>query len=76
MKWWCNKEEEEKEDDYDEEVGDEDDDDDDDVLTLCCICRECVECKHFKRGRLFEEKSCARICRDEIQKVEELGKNY
>lgn len=72
MKWWCNKEEEEKEDDYDEEVGGGDDD----VLTLCCICRECVECKHFKRGRLFEEKSCARICRDEIQKVEELGKNY
>uniref|UniRef100_A0A8C7K3S2 Integrin beta n=1 Tax=Oncorhynchus kisutch TaxID=8019 RepID=A0A8C7K3S2_ONCKI len=42
----------------------------------CSIKKECVECKHFKRGRLFEEKSCARICRDEIQKVEELGKNY
>ncbi|XP_071241032.1 integrin beta-3-like isoform X2 [Salvelinus alpinus] len=38
----------------------------------CSIKKECVECKHFKRGRLFEEKSCARICRDEIQKVEEL----
>ncbi|CAB1341699.1 unnamed protein product [Coregonus sp. 'balchen'] len=38
----------------------------------CSIKKECVECKHFKRGRLFEEKSCARICRDEIHKVEEL----
>uniref|UniRef100_A0A673XFA2 Integrin beta n=1 Tax=Salmo trutta TaxID=8032 RepID=A0A673XFA2_SALTR len=34
----------------------------------CSIKKECVECQHFKRGRLFEEKSCARICRDEIQK--------
>ncbi|KAJ8364528.1 hypothetical protein SKAU_G00133590 [Synaphobranchus kaupii] len=38
----------------------------------CTIKKECVECKHFKRGRLFEEDSCARICRDEIQLVEDL----
>ncbi|KAJ8414328.1 hypothetical protein AAFF_G00051980 [Aldrovandia affinis] len=38
----------------------------------CTIKKECVECKHFKRGRLFEEESCARICRDEIQLVEDL----
>ncbi|XP_036381784.1 integrin beta-3-like [Megalops cyprinoides] len=38
----------------------------------CTIKKECVECKHFKRGKLFEDKTCARICRDEIQLVDEL----
>ncbi|KAL0992750.1 hypothetical protein UPYG_G00097900 [Umbra pygmaea] len=39
----------------------------------CTIKKDCVECKKFKRGRLFDEKSCAMICMDEIQEVEELG---
>lgn len=34
--------------------------------------KECVECKHFERGKLFEEKSCARICRDEIRLVDDI----
>ncbi|XP_067089159.1 integrin beta-3-like [Osmerus mordax] len=38
----------------------------------CTIKKECVECRHFKRGSLFEDKSCPRICRDEIQLVDEL----
>lgn len=38
----------------------------------CTIKKECVECKHFKRGSLFEDKSCAQICRDEIQPQDEL----
>ncbi|KAJ8344762.1 hypothetical protein SKAU_G00289550 [Synaphobranchus kaupii] len=41
----------------------------------CTIKMECVECTHFKRGKLFEEKSCARICRDEIQLVDNLSFN-
>ncbi|XP_035262028.1 integrin beta-3-like [Anguilla anguilla] len=38
----------------------------------CTIKKECVECKHFKRGSLFEKNTCARICRDEIQLVDDL----
>uniref|UniRef100_A0A6Q2XP25 Integrin beta n=1 Tax=Esox lucius TaxID=8010 RepID=A0A6Q2XP25_ESOLU len=38
----------------------------------CTMKKECVECKHFKRGKLFEENSCTRICRDEIQLVNDL----
>ncbi|KAJ8245952.1 hypothetical protein GJAV_G00262080 [Gymnothorax javanicus] len=38
----------------------------------CTIKKECVECKHFKRGSLFEEDSCSRICRDEIRLVDDL----
>lgn len=44
----------------------------------CTIKTECVECGHFKRGRLYDDNSCSRICRDEIQLVDELsfqGKN-
>jgi len=40
-----------------------------------CICRECVECKHYKRGDLFE-KNCNHVCRDEIVLVDELGNLY
>uniref|UniRef100_A0A4W4GWP9 Integrin beta n=1 Tax=Electrophorus electricus TaxID=8005 RepID=A0A4W4GWP9_ELEEL len=40
----------------------------------CTMKKECVECRHFKRGKLFEDGSCARICRDEITLVDDLGK--
>lgn len=36
--------------------------------------RECVECKKFDRGVLFEDKTCNRYCRDEIVPVKELSK--
>ncbi|KAM3864048.1 integrin beta-3-like [Diretmus argenteus] len=39
----------------------------------CTIKKDCVECAHFKRGKLTEDHSCSRICRDEIQLVEELA---
>ncbi|XP_035253027.1 integrin beta-3-like isoform X1 [Anguilla anguilla] len=39
----------------------------------CAIKMECVECRHFKRGKLFDEKSCSRICRDDIQPVDNLS---
>lgn len=32
-----------------------------------------MECKHFKRGKLFEDNTCSRICKDEIVLVDELG---
>ncbi|KAG9264477.1 integrin beta-3-like [Astyanax mexicanus] len=38
----------------------------------CTIKKDCVECKHYKRGPLFEKKSCNTICRDEITLVDEL----
>lgn len=39
--------------------------------------RECVECKHFKRGKLFDDNTCSRICKDEIVLVDEIGeKNH
>uniref|UniRef100_A0A8B9LRH3 Integrin beta n=1 Tax=Astyanax mexicanus TaxID=7994 RepID=A0A8B9LRH3_ASTMX len=38
----------------------------------CTMKKDCVECKHFKRGALFEDDSCARICRDEIVLVDDL----
>uniref|UniRef100_UPI003AAB69CD integrin beta-3-like n=1 Tax=Centroberyx gerrardi TaxID=166262 RepID=UPI003AAB69CD len=38
----------------------------------CTIKKDCVECKHFKRGQLAEDSSCSRICRDEIDLVDEL----
>lgn len=38
--------------------------------------RECVECKHFKRGKLIEDKTCSRICKDEIVLVDELGEMF
>lgn len=36
--------------------------------------RDCVECKKFERGALAAQQSCSRMCRDEIETVEELGK--
>lgn len=38
----------------------------------CTMKKECVECKHFKRGKLIEDKTCSRICKDEIVLVDEL----
>ncbi|XP_051994730.1 integrin beta-3a isoform X5 [Xyrauchen texanus] len=37
----------------------------------CTIKKECVECKHYKRGDLYE-KNCNHICRDDILPVDEL----
>uniref|UniRef100_A0A8C8DLK9 Integrin beta n=1 Tax=Oryzias sinensis TaxID=183150 RepID=A0A8C8DLK9_9TELE len=39
----------------------------------CTMKKECVECKHFKRGKLFEDNTCSRICKDEIVLVDEIG---
>uniref|UniRef100_A0A8C1RA53 Integrin beta n=1 Tax=Cyprinus carpio TaxID=7962 RepID=A0A8C1RA53_CYPCA len=39
----------------------------------CTIKKECVECKHYKRGDLYE-KNCNHICRDEMKLVMK-GKN-
>ncbi|NXF33725.1 ITB3 protein, partial [Nyctibius bracteatus] len=39
----------------------------------CTIKKECVECKKFERGVLVEQQSCSRMCRDEIETVQELG---
>lgn len=39
---------------------------------ICTFKKECVECKHYKRGALFEDKSCSRTCRDEIFTVPEI----
>ncbi|KAM9393414.1 integrin beta-3-like [Pholidichthys leucotaenia] len=38
----------------------------------CTIKKKCVECLHFKRGQYISDNSCSRICRDEIQEVDEL----
>ncbi|KAL6476789.1 hypothetical protein MHYP_G00152880 [Metynnis hypsauchen] len=38
----------------------------------CTIKKDCVECKHYKRGTLFEKNSCNTICRDDITLVDEL----
>lgn len=38
----------------------------------CTIKKVCVECQHFKRGQYIEDNSCSRICRNEIQVVDEL----
>ncbi|XP_029912834.1 integrin beta-3a [Myripristis murdjan] len=38
----------------------------------CTIKKDCVECKHFKRGQLADDNSCNRICRDEIKPVDKL----
>lgn len=42
--------------------------------TSLLFLRECVECKKFERGALMEQQSCSRMCRDEIETVQELGK--
>lgn len=34
-----------------------------------------MECKKFERGALAAQQSCSRMCRDEIETVEELGKS-
>ena len=34
-----------------------------------------MECKKFERGVLVEQQSCSRMCRDEIETVQELGKS-
>uniref|UniRef100_A0A8C1Z308 Integrin beta n=1 Tax=Cyprinus carpio TaxID=7962 RepID=A0A8C1Z308_CYPCA len=39
----------------------------------CTLKKDCVECKHFKRGKLFDDDTCTRICRDEIRLVDDLG---
>lgn len=38
----------------------------------CTFKKDCVECKHFKRGKLFDDETCGRICRDEIRLVDDL----
>ncbi|XP_016357131.1 integrin beta-3-like [Sinocyclocheilus anshuiensis] len=38
----------------------------------CTLKKDCVECKHFKRGKLFDDDTCTRICRDEIRLVDDL----
>lgn len=43
------------------------------IVDILHFNRECVECKHFKRGKLIEDKTCSRICKDEIVLVDELG---
>ena len=35
-----------------------------------------MECKHFKRGKLFEDNTCSQICKDEIVLVDELGETH
>ncbi|XP_039596750.1 integrin beta-3a [Polypterus senegalus] len=39
----------------------------------CTFKKDCVECKNFKRGKLMEDMACGRICRDDIELVEELS---
>uniref|UniRef100_A0A8C9WT91 Integrin beta n=1 Tax=Scleropages formosus TaxID=113540 RepID=A0A8C9WT91_SCLFO len=39
----------------------------------CTLKKDCVECKHFKRGRLYDDSSCTRICKDETEVVEMLA---
>uniref|UniRef100_A0AAQ4QNN0 Integrin beta n=1 Tax=Gasterosteus aculeatus aculeatus TaxID=481459 RepID=A0AAQ4QNN0_GASAC len=38
----------------------------------CTMKKECVECKHFKRGTLFDGNTCSRICKDEIVLVDKI----
>ncbi|KAM7387323.1 hypothetical protein PAMA_009783 [Pampus argenteus] len=38
----------------------------------CTIKQACVECQHFQRGQYIEDNSCSRICKNEIQVVDEL----
>ncbi|CAN8201938.1 unnamed protein product [Coccothraustes coccothraustes] len=39
----------------------------------CTIKKDCVECKKFERGKLVEQQSCSRMCRDEIETAQELS---
>ncbi|CAN9505422.1 unnamed protein product [Ophioblennius macclurei] len=38
----------------------------------CTIKKGCVECQHFKRGQYIDDDSCNRICRNDIEVVDEL----
>uniref|UniRef100_A0AAY4B0I4 Integrin beta n=1 Tax=Denticeps clupeoides TaxID=299321 RepID=A0AAY4B0I4_9TELE len=42
----------------------------------CTIKKDCVECKYYKRGPLYEtkkvEESCAQVCRDDVELVDEI----
>uniref|UniRef100_A0A3B3WGC7 Integrin beta n=1 Tax=Poecilia mexicana TaxID=48701 RepID=A0A3B3WGC7_9TELE len=38
----------------------------------CTIKKQCVECQHFKRGQYISDNSCNRICKNEIQIVDQL----
>ncbi|MGH0130541.1 UNVERIFIED_CONTAM: hypothetical protein FKN15_016319 [Acipenser sinensis] len=40
---------------------------------VCTFKKDCVECRNFQRGKLNDDKTCARICRDEIILVKDLG---
>ncbi|PWA17766.1 hypothetical protein CCH79_00008289, partial [Gambusia affinis] len=40
----------------------------------CTIKKQCVECQHFKRGQYINDNSCNRICKNEIQIVDQLSK--
>ncbi|MGH0131413.1 UNVERIFIED_CONTAM: hypothetical protein FKN15_046466 [Acipenser sinensis] len=40
---------------------------------VCTFKKDCVECRNFQRGKLSDDKTCARICRDEIILVKDLG---
>ncbi|XP_078737704.1 integrin beta-5-like isoform X2 [Lampetra fluviatilis] len=42
----------------------------------CSIKKECVECRLFQRGRLWEDGSCAQMCVDEIQQVETIDESH
>ncbi|XP_014858955.1 PREDICTED: integrin beta-3-like [Poecilia mexicana] len=39
----------------------------------CTIKKQCVECQHFKRGQYISDNSCNRICKNEIQIVDQLS---
>ncbi|KAK6473061.1 integrin beta-3-like [Huso huso] len=40
---------------------------------VCTFKKDCVECRNFQRGKLNDDKTCTRICRDEIILVKDLG---
>lgn len=42
------------------------------VVALCF--RECIECRLFSSGRLADNQTCQRLCKDEIITLETLGK--
>ncbi|XP_063040848.1 integrin beta-3-like [Engraulis encrasicolus] len=39
---------------------------------ICISKKECVECNHYKRGPLFEDNICRRVCSDRIKLVDEI----
>uniref|UniRef100_A0A9J7YS65 Integrin beta n=1 Tax=Cyprinus carpio carpio TaxID=630221 RepID=A0A9J7YS65_CYPCA len=41
----------------------------------CTIKKECVECKHYKRGDLYE-KNCNHVCRDKIEQKNSVNCSY